>query len=163
MRRAAASACAILAAGLIATGCGGGHKSADRTGGSSTPAAPGPIIGGPGTPASPLSSADQRAATGAARDFLRGYLPYLYGRARAQTVRPVSPTVARTLRASRGRVTPAQRRRTPRATELTVTGQTSRSAIASTTVADGGPAPYHLSFTLERRGRTWLVSALGND
>lgn len=161
MRRVAAAVCTALLLLVGASGCGGDdtHDTSLTT----TPAVPGPIIGGPRTPTNPLSAAERAAATRSARTFLSRYLPYLYGRARPASVMPVSPTVARTLRASRARVTPAQQLRRPRPTALTVTAQSARSAIAAATIADAGPAPYRLSFTLERRDGRWLVSALGND
>ncbi len=163
MRRVAAAMCAALVLLVAASGCGGDHTRDTSSKPTTTPAVPGPIIGGPRTPTNPLSAAERAAATRSARTFLSRYLPYLYGRARPASVMPVSPTVARTLRTSRARATPAQQQRRPRATALTVTAQSTRSAIASATIADGGPAPYRLSFTLERRAGRWQVVALGND
>ena len=154
-----------LSAGLIVAlaigGCGGGHAS--RSTNAAPPPAPGPIIGTKRGPVDPLSRADRAAAGRATRRFLTGYLPFLYSCDKASSVRGATPAVARALRRSRARVTPAQRRRHPRVAAMSVTGQTTDSAIATVTIADGGPAPYRLSLTLERRARRWLIADLGND
>lgn len=149
---------------VVALGIGG--CGADRANQATTPApppAPGPIIGTKRGAADPLSRADRHAATRATRRFLTGYLPFLYGRGAAGRVRDATPSVARALRRSHARVTPAQRHRQPRVGTLSLTGQTTDSAIATVTIADGGPAPYRLSLTVERRAGRWLVADLGND
>lgn len=161
MRRRPAM-CAVLAAALLAS-CGG--KDEVRTSAPAPPPAPGPIIGGNASPTArdQLSAADRRAATAAVRRFLVGYLPYLYGRAPASRVEPITPSVAQALRAGTARTTPAQRRRHPRATAVKVTGQTARSALAGVQIADGGPAAFQLTLTVELRGRRWVISDLGDD
>lgn len=153
---------AIAVITIVLAGCGA-NKSAPST--PAPPPAPGPIIGGttPTTAQDPLSAAARRAAERAVRRFLTGYLPFLYGRGSARDVAPVTPSVAQALRAGSARVTPAQRRRRPRATALKVTGQTSRSALATVTVRDGGPAPFQLTLTVERRDGRWVISDLGDD
>jgi len=129
--------------------------------------APNPVIGTrtppPPPPAGP-SRAQLARARVAARRFLAGYLPYLYGRALARRVTDVTASVAASLRRSRARVTPAQRRRHPRLVGLTLVGQTPGSVIATARVADGGVAPYPLTFTLQQRtDGSWVVADLGND
>lgn len=151
-----------LAIALAIGGCGsGGHASRSTT--AALPPAPGPIIGTKRGPVDPLSRADRGAAARATRRFLTGYLPFLYGRDKARNVHGATPSVLRALRRSRARVTPAQRRRHPVVAGLSVTGQTTDSAIATVTIADGGPATYRLSLTLERRAGRWLIADLGND
>lgn len=152
---------ASLILALAIGGCSGGHANPSTT--AAPPPAPGPIIGTKRGPVDPLSRADRAAAARATRRFLTGYLPFLYGRATAGSVRGTTPSVLRALRRSRARVTPAQRRRHPRVAGLTVTGQTTDSAIATVTIADGGPVPYRQSLTLERRAGRWLIADLGND
>lgn len=129
------------------------------------PAAPGPIITGraPPTASDPLTPAQRRAAKRAVRRFLRGYLPYLYGRAPARRVKPVTPSVAQALASGSARMTPAQRHRHPRVSRLKVTGQTAGSALAAVRVQDGGPAPFQLTLTVERRRGRWVISDLGDD
>jgi uncharacterized protein (DUF2342 family) len=95
--------------------------------------------------------------------FLRGYLPYLYGRGRADRVPHVSAAVRRGLARMRARRTPAQRRRIARVVELKLVAQRADVLIATALVADGGVAAYPLTFTLVRRGERWLVNSLGSD
>jgi hypothetical protein len=153
----------VATAAVLLGACGGGHHAVSRTT-PATPPAPGPIIGAQTQPPrDPLTSAERRQAATAVRRFLSGYLRYLYGRGPAGRVAPVTPSVARTLRSGSARVTPAQRRRHPRVAALRITGQTARSALAAVQVADGGPAPYQLTLTVERRGSEWVVSDLGDD
>lgn len=154
-------ATAALAAALLA-GCGD-HDGKSRST-PATPPAPGPIIGGHGQAAhDPLSNAQRRQAAAAVRRFLTGYLAYLYGRAPADRVAPVTPSVAQTLRSGSARVTPAQRHRHPRVAALRVTGQTTSSALATVQVTDGGPAAYQLTLTVERRDGHWTITDLGDD
>lgn len=161
MTRAALPAAVAVAAVLLA-GCGDHHANPRTT--PATPPAPGPIIGGnTQPPRDPLGSAERRQAATAVRRFLSGYLPYLYGRGPADRVAPVTPSVARTLRSGSARVTPAQRQRHPRVAALRVTGQTERSALTAVQIADGGPAPYQLTLTVERRGNRWTIADLGDD
>lgn len=110
-----------------------------------------------------ISPAQLAQAQMSARRFLAGYLPYVYGRARARSVQAVLPSVATALRRYRPHVTPAQQRRHPRVRALALQPQTTASIQVTATIADGGVAPYALSFTLERRGRHWLVSDLASD
>lgn len=159
-RRALVGAC--LVAALAVSGCGGGgHANPSTT--AAPPPAPGPIIGTKRGPVDPLSRADRAAAARATRRFLTGYLPFLYGRGAAGRVHDATPSVLRAVRRSHARVTPAQRQRRPRVAALSLTGQTTDSAIATVTIADGGPAPYRLSLTVERRAGRWLIADLGND
>jgi len=158
-RVGALSVTLVVAVGI--GGCGAHHANHATT--PAPPPAPGPIIGTKRGPTDPLSRADRHAATRATRRFLTGYLPFLYGRGEAGQVREATPSVVHALRRSHARATPAQRRRRPRVGALSLTGQTTDSAIATVTIADGGPAPYRLSLTVERRAGRWLVADLGND
>lgn len=160
-RRRVMALAATLVVALGIGGCGADHSTRATT--PAPPPAPGPIIGTKRGPADPLNRADRHAATRATRRFLTGYLPFLYGRRGPDRVRDATPSVVRALRRSRARVTPAQRRRRPRIGALALTGQTADSAIATVTIRDGGPAPYRLSLTVERRAGRWLVADLGND
>ena len=98
-----------------------------------------------------------------AREFLGGYLAYLYGRGRAARVPHVSATVRGGLARTRARETPAQRPRRPRTLELKLVVQRDGALIATALVADGGVAPHPLTFTLAHRGERWLVNSLGSD
>lgn len=151
----------VLAASAVLAGCGSSHN--DRST-ATTPPAPGPIIGKANTSArDPLTGAQRAAARATAQRFLATYVPYLYGRGKPSRVGPVTQSVAHALRIGRARVTPAQARRHPRVTGLSVLGQSRRNALATVQIADGSPAPYRLTLTLEQRGPRWLVADLGDD
>lgn len=154
--------CAMAVCVVVLAGCGSGKATPSAP---APPPAPGPIIGGPTPTAAqdPLPAAQRQAAERAVRRFLTGYLPFLYGRGPERDVAPVTASVAQALRAGSARVTPAQRRRRPRATALRISGQTPRSALAAVTVRDGGPAPFQLTLTVERRAGRWVISDLGDD
>lgn len=159
MRRRAVTA--ILAC-VAFVGCGGDNEAERST--ATTPPVPGPIIGAPPAAGRDPLRADERAAARAATtDFLGGYLPYLYGRARPSEVQPVTSAVAQVLRAGRARVTPAQAQRRPRVQALELVGQSPRSALVTVTVVDGGPAPFRLVLTAERQDGRWLIADLGDD
>jgi hypothetical protein len=161
MRPLSAAAVAVIA--VLLTGCGGRETSSRST--PSPPPAPGPIIGGHQPPVArdPLSPSQRRQASAAVRRFLTGYLPYLYGRASAGRVAPVTPSVAQALRSGSARVTPAQRRQHPRVGGVKVTGQTTHSALAAVQVVGAGAAPFQLTLTVERREGRWVISDLGDD
>lgn len=161
MSRALAT-CAVLAS-VALSACGSDHSAPQST--PAPPPAPGPIIGGntAPTPRDPLSAADRHAATAAVRRFLTGYLPYLYGRAAPSQVKPITASVAQAMRSGSARTTPAQHRRHPRAGAVKVTGQTAHSALAAVQVTDGGPAPFQLTLTVERRSGRWVIADLGDD
>jgi hypothetical protein len=127
--------------------------------------APAPlIVGGAGGSGPPrIARAQLRRARRATRRFLAGYLPFLYGRARAGAVRGVTAAVGRTLRRARPRVSPAQRARRPRLAGLALAARDAATVTATATIADGGLAAYPLVFALHRRGRRWLVSELADD
>lgn len=172
-RHARGAAAALGALILLALAAAVLHPGQHQTGGpASSPLplipAPNPVIGTrtpppPPPPAGP-SAAELARARAATRHFLAGYLPYLYGRAPARRVTDVTASVAASLRRSRARVTPAQRRRHPRLVALMLIGQTPGSAIATARVADGGVTAYPLTLTLQRSGRgEWVVADLGND
>lgn len=135
----------LVAIGAIALLVAPGRNSAGPPpGGQALAPAPAPVIGGkrPARPQPPVPAAELARARVVARRFLAGYLPYLYGRRPGRAVKPVTASVAASLRRSRVRVTPAQRRRHPRLVGLTLIGQTPDSVIATARVADGGVATY---------------------
>ena len=150
------SAIALLAAISAALVACGGDKPQPR-GATHFPAPPAPVVGGAQFPT------ERGAARHVAAAFLRGYLPYLYGRRRAERVPHVSATVRNGLARARARETPVQRSRRPRVVDLRLVAQRPDAVIATATIADGGSAPYPLTFTLVRRGGRWLVNSLGSD
>lgn len=127
------------------------------------PPAPGPVIGRAPPKEALLSPGQMRRARRAAVRFLRSYLPYLYGRRGARSVKGLAEPARRALARGRARVTPAQRRRRPRTEDLQLVAQSGRVVLATARVADGGSASYPLTFSLERRHDRWVVTSLGND
>ena len=156
MRRSRSSAAALLAAISVAlVACGGDEPQPQRE--SPVPAPPAPVVGGAPAPM------ELGAARSVAAAFLRGYLPYLYGRSRGERVPHVSATVRKGLARARARETPTQRSRRPRVVDVRLVAQRPDAVIATATIADGGAAPYPLTFTLVRRDGRWLVNSLGSD
>jgi hypothetical protein len=108
----------------------------------------------------PVSATGLQRASDVAGRFLVTYLQFAYGRARAASVRAITPELRSRLIAGRARVTPAERRRHPRVVSLRVVGMTPGFALATGTVDDGGIAGYPLRFTLRERAGRWLVSTV---
>jgi hypothetical protein len=92
--------------------------------------------------------------------FLTSYLRFVYDRALARAVAPVSPAMRRQLTRG-GAVTPAERRRHPRVVSLQVIEANAGLARATALVEDGGVTNYAARVTLRREGFGWVVSAIG--
>jgi hypothetical protein len=73
--------------------------------------------------APPVPAAQLRRAHDAAERFLRTFLPFAYGRARAPAVTSVTPALRRQLVRERTHVTPAERQRRPRVVSLRLVAQ----------------------------------------
>jgi hypothetical protein len=99
----------------------------------------------------------------AARGFLRGYLPFLYGRAPAHRIKNITARVRASLARGHSRSSLARRGRRVRVVGIRLVGQSPRAAIATATIDDRSAARYRLTFTLVRNGPRWLVSELGGD
>jgi len=99
----------------------------------------------------------------AARRFLGGYLPFLYGRGSARAVAAAAPSLRDRLAASRLRVPPAASERHPRVVGLDGRRLASGRVLVMARIADGGAAIYPVSLTLARRSGRWLVVAVGTD
>jgi hypothetical protein len=102
-------------------------------------------------------------ARSAARLFLRGYLPFLYGRAPARRIKNITARVRASIVRGHSRSSPARRGRRARVVGIRLVGQSPRAAIATATLDDHGAARYRLTFTLVRPGARWLVGELGGD
>ena len=124
-----------------------------------TPAAP-PSEEGPATPASAASRAQVRAAKGAARRFLSGYLAFSYGRGRPRAIRSASPQLERDLAHHPPRVPRSMRARHPRVRLLQSNGVDARAASLTALVADGARV-YTLALELARpAGGRWTVTGV---
>ena len=102
---------------------------------------------------------DARAASAAARRFLDGYLPYSYGRGKADAISDATPALRSTLARNAPRVPPALAAKArPR-----IVGNPQVSGIAGGRVIllariDDGQSRYVALLTVQRRGRQWAVS-----
>jgi len=106
------------------------------------------------TPAGPVAStaAEERAA----REFMHGYLAYIYGRARAREVRGATSAFTHALLARPPWVPPSMRARHPRVVAVHLAGTLGVTVI----INDGGLVDYPVALLLVRRGRRLLVSGL---
>jgi hypothetical protein len=130
-----------------------------------TPAPRGPARQTPPNPprqrvAPPVPAAQLRRAHDEAERFLRTFLPFAYGRARAPAATSVTPALRRQLVRERAHVTPVERHRHPSVVSLSVVGMTPGFALATAIVDDGGIAAYPLRFTLQRSAGRWSVSSV---
>lgn len=162
-RRGGALALVVMLAvvALVATVLlGGGGQRSPTT----VRPSPGPVVIGPSRSApAPVSPGELARARASGRAFLRGYLPFLYGRAPASRVTEVSPAIRAAISRGQARPTPEQRRRRPRIVQLVAVGQGPGSVIVTARIDDGGVAAYPVTFTLSRRSGAWIVTDLGND
>jgi hypothetical protein len=126
------------------------------------PLAPGPILAG-GPPAAPAPGMSVAPARATARRFLASYLPVLYGRHSASTVRDVDAHVAASLRGATRQPHAAPDRR-PRITSLVLSVQNATTVLAIATIADQVSRPYRIVFSLTATtgSRRWRVSELAN-
>jgi hypothetical protein len=106
----------------------------------------------------PVSGSNLRLASRVAGRFLRSYLKFAYGRARAISVQAVTPGLRSQLVRDRAQVTPEEPGRHPRAVSLQVLGTNPAFVIATASVEDGGIAAYRLRFALREENGRWLVS-----
>ena len=152
-------AVALVALLLVALSGGDGGS------GERDPSAPPPAPVVHGRPAGSPSVPDAQMAQArlVARRFLARYVPFIYGRSRAERIPHVSAAVRKGLTRARARETPASRTRRPRVAGLTLTPQARGTLIARAAIDDGGVASYAVTFTLALRGGSWIVNALGSD
>jgi hypothetical protein len=104
-----------------------------------------------------------RGGARAARRFLLGYLPFLYGQGSRRAIDDASSRLLGRLARSRIRVPPAARRRHPRVVELDAKRLGAGRAAVTATVDDGGVSRYPIELTLATRRGRWLVAAVGAD
>ena len=106
---------------------------------------------------------DLPAVEAAARRFLAGYLPLIYGKrgATVDELRSASPQLIATLRAEGGRVTPAQAQRAPQLQRVTVIKQGPMTALATAHIKDSPSPAYPLVFHLRETPDGWIVTRIG--
>lgn len=102
------------------------------------------------------------AAEAAARRFLAGYLPLIYGKrgATVDDLRSASPRLISAIRGEGGRVTPAQSQRTPRLQRVTVI-EDSTGVLATAQIKDSPSPAYPLVLHLQDTPEGWVVTRIG--
>ena len=102
------------------------------------------------------------AAETAARRFLAGYLPLIYGKrgATVDDLRSASPRLIAAIRAEGGHVTPAQSQRTPRLQRVTVI-EDSTGVLATAQIKDSPSPAYPLVCPLQDTPEGWVVTRIG--
>lgn len=111
-------------------------------------------------PAQAASTSEVAAARRAARRFLRGYLPYTYGRGSPSSIAPASPRLLQRLAQSRPRVPARERGRRARIVVLQPNGA-GRVRAGMIALVDDGARRYTVGLELERRRSGWLVTDVG--
>jgi hypothetical protein len=109
------------------------------------------------------SVGDLPAVETAARRFLAGYLPVIYGKpgATIEELRSASPRLIAALRAEGGHVTPGQAERTPRLQRVTVIKKGTTAALATAQIKDSPSPAYPLVFHLNKASVGWVVTRIG--
>lgn len=112
----------------------------------------------------PSAAETDNAAVGrVARQFLRGYLPYLYGHGPATAIGGSTATLRRHLTHARLRVSPATRRRRPRVVRVRISSLKRHRWHAVVTVTDGGVARYPIELLLRPSLRGPVVAAVVSE
>ena len=111
------------------------------------------------TAATHASPADVASAKRAARAFLAGYLPYIYGHHGAARLRGASGALRHQLATHPPRVPARERQRHPRLVTVQSNGVSPDHAEIAALV-DDGHRHYTIVLELTRRGRRWLITSL---
>ena len=96
-----------------------------------------------------------------ARTFLVGYLPYSYGRARAERIRAAARQLVRELERTPPRVPAAVARADPQLISVHADATLSELAINVVAVVDDGQQRYRVPLELRRTHGRWVVTAVG--
>lgn len=107
-------------------------------------------------------SAQRGAPEEAAARFLQGYLPFLYGRRAAKSIRAATPQLVERLVRSRVRVPLAARKRRPRLEAIGAPRLAAGRALVRARVGDG-TVSYTLALALMRSSGRWLVRSVGAE
>jgi hypothetical protein len=100
-----------------------------------------------------------RDASAAARRFLDGYLPYSYGRGKADAIRSATPALRSTLAKNAPRVPPALAAKArPRLLGRPQVSGVSGGRVVLLARIDDGQSRYVALLTVQRRGSQWVVS-----
>jgi hypothetical protein len=158
---AAGLAVVVLTVGAVLVAATAAGRRADPGPTPPVPSTPGPVITRTSGQNSPPPT-DMPGARRAARVFLDSYVPVLYGRRRASSVRGVDAHVRASLRGA----APAPRAsadRRPLVTALAARAEGARRVLMVATIADRVSRAYRIVFAVTRApDGAWLVSELAN-
>ncbi len=107
------------------------------------------------------TTAPSQALEQVSREFLAGYLAYLYGQGGAGQVRDATRQLLGSLQAHPPRASVDMRARRPRVLELQATPSVHGGLEMTATVGDGGVSDYPVVLLLARQGSRLVVSGLG--
>jgi hypothetical protein len=107
-----------------------------------------------------VAPGDARAAAAAARAFLKGYLPYSYGRAHAERIRAAAIPLLRELEASPPRVPASVARARPQLVSVHAEAATGGSGIDVVAVVEDGRRRYRIPLAVRNTGGRWVVTAV---
>src|SRR4051812_6501229 len=103
---------------------------------------------------------EARAAAAAARAFLDGYLPYSYGGADVQRIRPAATALLRELKESPPRVPARVARARPQLVFVHAEAATGGSDVDVVAVVKDGRRRYRIPLALRHTGRRWVAIAI---
>lgn len=150
---AAAIVGTAIASGFVLINTGDEKSEASRT--------------GPGAPEleDHTEAIELRKVESAARQFLAGYLPLIYGKpgASPDKLRNAAPQLIVRLKDEDARVTPAQAQITPRLTRVSVVGDGPMRALATAEITETRTFSYPLTFHLQDTQTGWIVTRIGGS
>jgi len=154
----------ILVAGILVLAVVAGAIAIISTNGDDAPKSRHPSTSERAPEAENHSVGELPAVERAARRFLSGYLPLIYGRrgATVDDLRSATPQLIEHLRNEGGRVTPAQAALHPRLERVTVTLDSTTRALAVAQIKDSPSPAYPLTFQLADTPQGWVVTEIGN-
>jgi hypothetical protein len=97
------------------------------------------------------------------REFLSGYLPYLYGQGDADEIERAAAALVRRLAANPPRVSPAQQERSPKVVEVRARRPSRGRVQLVATIDAGGVSRYPVGAQLVVRDGRWMVTEILND
>lgn len=117
----------------------------------------------PGTPQANAPYAPSASAERAMREFLGGYLRYLYGRGGAGSIDRATAQLVRELEANPPRVSPAQQKRRAKIVEVRARRPQRDRVQLVATIDAGETSQYPIGALLVKRNGRWTVTEILND
>jgi hypothetical protein len=121
-----------------------------------------PATRGEGEPknAPAVTRREARAATAAARVFLDGYLPYSYGRTKAEGIRAAARPLLRALESEPPRVPATVARARPLLISVRAQAATGGLGVGVLAVVEDGQRRYSIPLSVRNAGPRWVVTAV---